>query len=61
MQWEKHESMQVNELAKLLKKKDSYISTILAQLKNYGLVGHKKEWRNHYYYPAIDALIAFSE
>lgn len=56
----KQKSVQVGELASILAKKDSYISTILAQLQNYRLVGYKKEWRNHYYYPCVDAAIAYS-
>lgn len=55
----KQESVQVKELAKQLNKKDSYISTILAQLQEYRLVGYKKEWRNHYYYPSVDTYIAY--
>jgi hypothetical protein len=53
------ESIQVKDLAELLDKKGNYISTILAQLQEYRLVGYKKEWRNHYYYPSLDAYIAY--
>lgn len=57
----KQDSIQVKELAELLSKKASYISTILSQLQGYKLVGYIKEWRNHYYYASIDANIAYSE
>ncbi len=55
------DSMQVKEIAAVLGKQSSYISTILAQLLAYKLVGYKKEWRNHHYYASIDADIAYSE
>lgn len=56
-----HDSIQVKEIAKMLKKKANYVSNILSQLQEYKLVNYKKEWRNHYYYASIDAYIAYSE
>ena len=53
-------SIQVKEIAQTLQKNPSYISNILAQLLSYKLVGYKKEWREHYYYPCMDACIAYS-
>jgi hypothetical protein len=55
------DSIQVKEIAELIGKKANYVSTILAQLQGYKLVGYTPEWRNHYYYAAIDAAIAYSE
>ena len=54
-----NESIQVNEIAKLVGKKSSQISNILSQLQNYKLVSYQKEWRSHYYFPSIDASIAY--
>lgn len=56
----KRQSVQVKKLAKQLNKKDSYISTVLSRLQNYRLVGYKKEWRSHHYYPSVDADIAYT-
>ena len=53
-------SVQVKEIAQILQKNPSYISNILSQLLSYKLVGYKKEWREHYYYPCMDACIAYS-
>lgn len=55
------DSIQVKEIADALGKKSSHISNILAQLLGYKLVGYTKEWRNHYYYPSVDAYIAYSD
>jgi len=55
------DAIQVNELAKVLNKKGSYVSNILSQLQEYKLVGYTKEWRHHYYYASIDACMAYSE
>ncbi|MBY0544712.1 MAG: BlaI/MecI/CopY family transcriptional regulator [Gammaproteobacteria bacterium] len=54
------DAIQVKEIASILEKKPSHISNILAQLLEHKLVGYTKEWRNHYYYASIDALIAYS-
>ncbi len=56
-----NDSIQVKEIADALGKKPSHISNILSELLGYKLVGYTKEWRNHYYYPSIDAYIAYSD
>lgn len=53
------EPIQVKEIADLLGKKSNHISNILSRLAENKLVGYKKEWRNHYYHPSIDAYIAY--
>lgn len=55
------DSIKVKEIANELGKKPSHISNILAQLLGYKLVGYTKEWRSHYYYPSVDAYIAYSD
>lgn len=56
-----NENLQVGELADLLDKKNNYVSSILSSLQDYRLVNYNKRWRSHYYYPSIDAVVAYSE
>lgn len=57
----RRECLQVKDIAKEVGKNPSHISNVLKQLLEYNLVGYIKEWRNHNYYPSIDAYIAFSD
>ena len=54
------EAISVKDLSKLLGKKSNQISAILSKLLEYHLVGYRREARQHFYYPAIDAAIAYS-
>ncbi len=56
-----HQSIQVKEIAEILKKRASYISNILAVLQSYKLVSYDKQWRNHYYHASIHANIAYAD
>ena len=57
----KKEEIPVKDLSKLLGKKSNQISAILSKLLEYRLVGYRREARQHFYYPSIDAAIAYSE
>jgi hypothetical protein len=53
------ELIQVKQLAILLDKKNNYLSAVLAQLQEYKLVSYRRESRHHFYYPSVDAYIAY--
>ncbi len=57
----KHYRISVKEIAQETKKSQNQISNILSSLFKQNLVAFHQEWRTRYYFPSVDARLAYSD